>query len=72
MTPKDDEISARAATLLSPLNVSGSCTIENLDIIAANCRYAIHDEASSKSEYAGSVHTVLAIVARRHRWAGYR
>lgn len=57
MTPKDDEISARAATLLSPLNVSGSCTIETLDIIAANCRYAIHDEASSKSEYAGSVHT---------------
>jgi len=28
----------------SPFNVSGSCTVENLNLEAAYCRYAVHDE----------------------------
>lgn len=35
------------AFLFSPLNLSGSATIENIEIRATNCRYAIHDETSS-------------------------
>ena len=35
------------AFLFSPLNLSGSATIENMEIRATNCRYAIHDETSS-------------------------
>lgn len=35
------------AFLFSPLNVSGSCIIENIEIECSNCRYAIHDETSS-------------------------
>lgn len=35
------------AFLFSPLNLSGSATIENIEIHATNCRYAIHDETSS-------------------------
>lgn len=35
------------AFLFSPLNVSGSCHIENIEIECTNCRYAIHDETSN-------------------------
>lgn len=35
------------AFLFSPLNLSGSATVENIEIRATNCRYAIHDETSS-------------------------
>lgn len=35
------------AFLFSPLNLSGSAEIENIEIHATNCRYAIHDETSS-------------------------
>lgn len=63
MTPSADQISAKAATLLSPLNVSGTATIENLTIIAKNCRYAIHDEASGRAEFDGSEHTYRHVTA---------
>lgn len=63
MTPSADQISATAASLLSPLNVSGTATIENLTIIAKNCRYAIHDEASGRAEYANSEHTYRHVTA---------
>lgn len=39
------------AFLFSPLNLSGSATIENIEIRATNCRYAIHDETSSLSRW---------------------
>ena len=35
------------AFLFSPLNLSGSATVENIEVRATNCRYAIHDETSS-------------------------
>ena len=63
MTPSADQISAKAASLLSPLNVSGTATIENLTIIAKNCRYAIHDEASGRAEFDGSEHTYRHVTA---------
>ena len=63
MTPSADQISAKAATLLSPLNVSGTATVENLTIIAKNCRYAIHDEASGRDEFANSEHTYRHVTA---------
>ena len=44
--PTDADITSGAAQILSPLNLmGGNITIENIDIIATNCRYAIHDEA---------------------------
>lgn len=65
MTPAVGEISAKAAALLSPLNVSGSCTIENLEIVAGNCRYAVHDECSGREEFAGATHTFRHVTASR-------
>ena len=63
MTPSADQISAKAASLLSPLNVSWTATIENLTVIAKNCRYAIHDESSGRDEYANSEHTYRHVTA---------
>lgn len=44
------------AFLFSPLNVSGTCTIENIKIECQNCRYAIHDETSGQSQYNEAIH----------------
>lgn len=63
MTPSADQISAKAASLLSPLNVSWTATVENLTVIAKNCRYAIHDESSGRDEFANSEHTYRHVTA---------
>ena len=55
--PTAQEIGSVASTLLSPLNVSGTCHIENIDIIADNCRYCIHDETSGDTQYTGAKKT---------------
>ena len=44
------------AFLFSPLNVSGNCYIENINVIAENCRYALHDETSGLSKFNGAKH----------------
>ena len=45
--PTDSEIiDQKHAFLYSPLNLCGSCTIENIKIVCSNCRYGIHDECS--------------------------
>lgn len=55
--PTSAEIGNIASTLLSPLNVAGTCHIENIEIIADNCRYCIHDETSGNSQYKGAKKT---------------
>lgn len=65
MTPTASQISRMASTLLSPLNVSGTCTIENLRVIARNCRYAIHDECSGRAEFDGATHTYRNITCEK-------
>ena len=53
--PSDSEIiSQNHAFLFSPLNLSGSCTIKNIEIRCSNCRYGIHDETSGKAVYNGT------------------
>lgn len=53
--PTVDEIGYQASQLLSPLNIAGSCTVENIIINAKNCRYCIHDETGNNEVYFGSV-----------------
>ncbi len=56
-TPSDTEIIDNDhAFLFSPLNVSGSCEIENINIECKNCRYGIHDETSGRAIYDGAKH----------------
>ena len=52
--PTADEIGSVAATLLSPINTRGTCTIENIVIKADNCRYCIHDESSGLADFYGA------------------
>lgn len=39
------------AFLFSPINLSGSASLENIEIHCTNCRYAIHDEISSYARW---------------------
>lgn len=54
--------------LFSPINVSGSCTIENISIEAKNCRYCIHDETSGNKQFDGAVHNFIGV--RAHMYKG--
>lgn len=54
--------------LFSPVNVSGSCTIENISIEAKNCRYCIHDETSGNKIFDGAVHNFIGV--RAHMYKG--
>lgn len=54
-TPTAEQITPRASYLLSPLNGLGSYEIENITIIAENCRYCIHDESRNSHAYDGSI-----------------
>lgn len=55
--PTPEQIgSGQKAFLFSPLNISGTCTIKNIKIECQNCRYAIHDETSGKTEFDEAIH----------------
>lgn len=51
--PTSSDTTENASKVISVLNVSGSCHIENIDIECKNCRYAIHDETSDLDEFYG-------------------
>lgn len=48
--PTAEQIGNIADDLLSPINVQGNVTIENITINADNCRYCIHDETGDGYE----------------------
>lgn len=54
--------------LFSPVNVSGSCTIENISIEAKNCLCCIHDETSGYQMFDGAVHNFIGV--RAHMYKG--
>lgn len=66
MPPADIIGSNDMAFLFSPLNVSGTCHIENIDIECQNCRYGIHDETSSQSQWDGAVHVFKNVRVKNH------
>lgn len=43
--------SDNAVSCISPLNIRGNTEIENISIIAKNCRYCIHDEGSGLADF---------------------
>ena len=43
--------------LLSPINIQGSCHLENITINASNCRYCIHDETGGNVKFTGAKKT---------------
>ena len=64
--PADNVIGSNAmANLFSPLNISYSCTIENINVYGKNCRYAIHDESSGQSTYNNTIHKYINVRATK-------
>ena len=63
--PTADEIGTIACKLLSPINVRGTCSIENITINANNCRYAIHDETSGDSKFEGAIKKYKNVIANK-------
>ena len=51
------------AYLFSPLNISGSCRIENITVKCKNGRYCIHDEGSGTSAYDNTRHEFINVKA---------
>ena len=49
MTPEN--INSTAASLLSPLNISGDVVVENINVLCSNCRYGVHIEGSTLEKY---------------------
>lgn len=59
-TPTENEIqNDTIAKLFSPLNISGNCIIENINVIGQNCRYTVHDETSNMLKFSGSTHKYI-------------
>ena len=52
--PTSSQISAGWSETISPVNVAGSMTLENITIKCKNGRYCIHDDTLGKSEYFGA------------------
>lgn len=63
--PNASQMTTASAHLISPINVSGSCTIENITINADNCRYGIHDETSGLEEFTGSVKRYKNVIVNK-------
>ena len=64
--PTDSAVGSDAkAFLFSPLNVSGSCRIENIEIECTNCRYAIHDETSGISKWNNVRHIYKGVKVKK-------
>ena len=60
--PSDNVANLANTTNVSVLEVFGNSTIENIKIIAKNCRYCIHDETNNSQNYANSVHRYIDCV----------
>lgn len=74
--PDADVIGSEAmAFLFSPLNVQGSCKIENIEIKCKNCRYGIHDETGDNADFYGATHEFERVKVVNsgstygHKWA---
>lgn len=64
-TPTSVQVTEPQSKTVSPLNVAGSCSIENLEIVCKNGRYCIHDDALGKPEYTGAIHEFKNLILRK-------
>ena len=68
--PTKEEIGNIASILLSPINVMGSCIIENITINADNCRYCIHDETADIAEFDGNTKIFKNVKCYKYKSGG--
>lgn len=65
--PSAEETYAAESWLVSPLNVSGSATIENIEVRCKNGRYTIHDETLGLEEYSGATKTYINVKSYKEK-----
>lgn len=53
--PATDDITPNQCKTISPLNVAGSATIENVEVYCKNGRYCLHNDALGKVQFTGAV-----------------
>ena len=53
------------AFLFSPINISGNCHLENIEVTGQNCRYIIHDETSGQAKWKNVKHTYKNVKATK-------
>lgn len=53
--PATDDITPNQCKTISPLNVAGSATIENVEVYCKNGRYCLHNDALGKAQFTGAV-----------------
>ena len=53
--PDAEDVTYNQAMTVSPLNVAGSCVIENVEVHCKNGRYCLHNDALGKSGYNGAI-----------------
>lgn len=59
--PDNDDITPNQCKCISPLNVAGSATIENVEVYCKNGRYCLHNDALGKPEYFGAVQKFINV-----------
>lgn len=59
--PTEVEITPNQAKCISPLNIAGSCIIENVEAHCKNGRYCIHNDTLGKNTYYGAVQKFINV-----------
>lgn len=62
----NNTITVGEAQRWSPLNIRGSCHVENITVICNNGRYAIHDETKNAVAYRDGKHSYKNVVCLRN------
>ena len=63
--PSSKDISVELASLISPLNFIYDAYLENVSVVATNCRYAIHDESGNYPEAIGKSHNYKNVILNK-------
>ena len=64
--PATDPITAVQCQCVSPVNVAGTMTLENVEIHCKNGRYCIHNDAKGMIEYSGAVQTFKNVICYKY------
>jgi hypothetical protein len=64
--PATDPITAVQCQCVSPVNVAGTMTLENVEIHCKNGRYCIHNDPKGMLEYSGAVQTFKNVICYKY------
>lgn len=59
--PEKTQVTHASAYAVSPVNVAGTMTLENVEIYCKNGRYCIHNDALGKGEYSGAIQRYINV-----------